>query len=127
MTVAFDILQPRSGEGLSFYLHATGGEWYFRVGPVRDPDQPRFWRLMIEPCAAPTAVEPRSRYEPFLAPALIPRDQLSELLSAIKEKPMVWLEESENRELSDWLDAVASQPVPKKHVPEALRKPQKAS
>lgn len=126
MMVTFDTLQPRSGEGLSFYLHAVGGEWYFRIGPVRDPDQPRFWRLMVEPCSAPTAVEARSRYEPFLAAALIPRDQLSELLTTIKDKPMEWLEEVENRDLAEWLGAVTAQQVPKRIVPEALRKPQKA-
>ncbi|MGN6032588.1 MAG: hypothetical protein ACTHQE_13100 [Thermomicrobiales bacterium] len=126
MTLSFDILQPRTGEGLSFYLRSIGGEWFFRVGPVRDPDQPRFWRLMVEPCSAPTSVEPRSRYEPFLAPALIPRDQLSEHLSAIKDKPMDWLGQAENRELADWLGAVTAQAVPKRTVPEALRKPQKS-
>ncbi|MGC4193122.1 MAG: hypothetical protein QM589_18400 [Thermomicrobiales bacterium] len=126
MTLAFDVLRPRTGEGLSFYLHVIGGEWYFRIGPVRDPDQPRFWRLMVEPCSAPTAVEPRSRYEPFIASALIPRDQLSDLLNAIKDEPMAWLESAENRELADWLSAVTAQQVPRKMVPEALRKPQKS-
>jgi hypothetical protein len=82
---------------------------------------------MVEPCVAPTAVEPRSRYEPFLAPAMIPREALVDRLHAIKEKPMAWLQEAENRALADWLDAVTAQPVPKASVPEALRKPQKAS
>lgn len=127
MTLSFDILQPRSGEGLSFYLRAIGNEWYFRVGPVRDPDQPRFWRLMVEPCSAPTAVEPRSRYEPFLAPALIPREQLADRLSAIKNAPMAWLEAAENRELAEWLVAVTAQAVPRRTVPEAVRKLQKSA
>jgi hypothetical protein len=127
MTIVFATLQPRSGEGLSFYLHAAGGEWYFRVGPVRDPEQPRFWRLMVEPCAAPTAVEPRSRYEPFLAPTMMSRDQLLDRLRAIKEAPMHWLQEVENRELAEWLTVITSEPLPKKQVPEALRKPQKGS
>ena len=58
---------------------------------------------------------------------MIPREALVDRLHAIKEKPMAWLQEAENRALADWLDAVTAQPVPKASVPEALRKPQKAS
>ena len=58
---------------------------------------------------------------------MMSRDQLLERLSVIKEAPMRWLQEIENHELAEWLTAITSQPLPKKQVPEALRKPQKES
>jgi hypothetical protein len=114
MTLTFESLQPREREGMSFYLRLIGGDWYFRVNPIRAPEQPRLWRLLVEACDSPSLIQPELRYAPFLTSGIIDRSDLTGRLAEIREKPMVWVRQKENRDLLRWLEAVAATPVPKK-------------
>lgn len=108
MSHTFEAITPRTQEGMSFYLHALGSGWYFRVGPVRDPMQPRLWRLLLDPCTAPNDTDTRGHYEPRLAVLVMERGDVSARLQKVQERPMAWLGEHDNRALLRWMEQISS-------------------
>jgi hypothetical protein len=87
----FEIVRSREAEGLSLYLRPVEGGWTFRVFPVRDPLQSRFWCLQVEPCASASAIARTSPYDPFFVAPAMTRDQMMEMLTLVKTETATWL------------------------------------
>jgi hypothetical protein len=98
---ALEVIEPRKPEGLGFYLKARATGRLFRVEPVRNPDQPRFWCLCIYRCERPRVLDPTER--PWLSGRNLTRDELPELLNTIRTDIDAWLDQESCRKLRRWL------------------------
>jgi hypothetical protein len=96
-----DVIEPRNPEGLGFYLKARATGRLFRVEPVRNPDQPRFWCLCIYRCERPRVVDQTER--PWLSARNLTREELPELLDTIRTDVDAWLDQASCRDLRRWL------------------------
>ncbi|HYI24114.1 MAG TPA: hypothetical protein VD767_01785 [Thermomicrobiales bacterium] len=117
VAVEFEVARSREAEGLNLYLRVVGGDWHFRVAPIRDPSQARFWCLVLEPCAEPSVNAQSTPYPPFLACPGLTRDRMLALLAEIRQEPMVWIRDPGNRAMMEWLRAIAGMPVPVRPQP----------
>jgi hypothetical protein len=112
MAEVFDIVEPRTPEGLVLYLRARESQRLFRVAPVRDPDQPRLWCFRVDWCARPGPIGGAGdRAELCVAARGMTREQLMEALQLLRESPEAWLGESRQRDLRRWLQAKSVAPV----------------
>lgn len=110
MAESFEVANLRVPEGLALYLKANPSNWFFRVAPVRDPAQPRFWCLFVEQCSRIGSLD--DVYERFVGPRGMSRQELIDTLNAIRAAPERWLSYAENRELSSWLHDACGAPRP---------------
>ena len=110
MAESFEIADLRVPEGLALYLRASPSNWFFRFAPVRDPAQPRFWRLFIEQCTR--IGELGGSYDQFVGPKGMSRQELLDTLSEIRSAPESWLSGVDQRELSSWLHHACGSPRP---------------
>jgi len=113
----FEVAKSREAEGLIVYLKSSHGGWTFRIVPVRDPGQPRFWCLRVEPCAQASAIAPTSSIAPYYTGAGMSRDVLMQTLDAIKTETAAWLGEAHQRAFRRWLLAVSAKPLPVEFEP----------
>ena len=84
-----DVIAPRAPEGLSIVLKPHHGARLYRIVPVRDPNQPRFWCLIVLRCNRSGAVE--AGEEPWIISRGLNRDQLTAVLFDIHYYFIVWL------------------------------------
>lgn len=113
----FEVAKSREAEGLIVYLKSSHGGWTFRIVPVRDPGQPRFWCLRVEPCAQASAIAPTSSIAPYYTGAGMSRDVLMQTLESIKTETSAWLGEAHQRSFRRWLLAVSAKPLPVEFEP----------
>lgn len=50
--MAVEVVELRGSGGLGLFLRVGGDQRLYRVAPVRDPRQPRFWCLAVFECSA---------------------------------------------------------------------------
>lgn len=108
----FDVVKSREAEGLILYLKCPQSMWVFRVVPVRDDAQPRFWCLRIEPCAEASPIAAPSPQSPFYSAPAMTRDELLETLTTLRTEASTWLDEPGQRNLLAWMRQVVSNPIP---------------
>jgi hypothetical protein len=112
-----DVVRSQEAEGLNLYLRVIGGAWHVRVAPIRDPTQSRFWCLVLEPCAEPSVNSLQTLHPPFLACPGLTRDRMLALLAQIRQEPMDWIRDPENRTMLGWLQGIAEMPAPVRPQP----------
>jgi hypothetical protein len=83
------VLKPRHGARL------------YRIVPVRDPEQPRFWCLIVLRCSRAGAVE--AHEDPWVIGTGLTREQLPHVLAEIQGDLDAWLEDETRQELRAWL------------------------
>lgn len=110
MEAALEVIDPRNPEGLGFYLKARVSGRLFRVEPIRDPRQPRFWSICIYHCARPRVADPTDR--PWLGQGGLTRDELPVALQTIRADVDAWLAQDSCKELRRWLLTEAPPTVP---------------
>ena len=98
---AVTIVAPRTPEGLSIVLKPHHGSRLYRVVPVRDPEQPRFWCLIVLRCSRAGAVEPDEA--PWVICGGLTRDQLPLMLAEIQTDVTGWLADGSRQALRAWL------------------------
>jgi hypothetical protein len=96
-----DVVIPRAPEGLSLVLKPHHGARLYRVLPVRDPNQPRFWCLVVLRCSKMGAVEDGEA--PWIIADGLTRDRLPAALAEIQADITAWLARESNQRLRDWL------------------------
>jgi hypothetical protein len=104
-----EIVAPRAPEGLSIVLKPHHGARLYRIVPVRDPNQPRFWCLIVIRCNRSGAVEPGE--EPWTISSGLTRDELPDALSQIQANLDSWLEDEDRLALKAWLLEVLPDPL----------------
>jgi hypothetical protein len=96
-----DVVVPRAPEGLSLVLKPKHGARLYRIVPVRDPDQPRFWCMIVLRCSRSGAIEDGE--QPWVIGSGLTREQLPQILAEIQADLNAWLDAPERHELRDWL------------------------
>jgi hypothetical protein len=96
-----DVVVPRAPEGLSLVLKPHHGSRLYRIVPVRDPNQPRFWCLIVLRCSRAGAVE--AGEEPWVIGSGLTREQLPQMLAEIQGDLNAWLDDEKRHELRAWL------------------------
>lgn len=96
-----EVVVPRAPEGLSLVLKPSHGARLYRILPVRDPNQPRFWCLVVLRCSRAGAVE--GDEEPWVIASGLTREQLPQFLAEIQGDVAAWLGRDERRALRAWL------------------------
>lgn len=100
---AIDVIASRTPEGIGFSFKVRGTGRLYRVEPVRDPDQPRYWRFRIFRCLPGGRADPAER--PWLGGPGLGRDGLAEAASTIREDVAGWLGQQDHGELKRWVFA----------------------
>lgn len=96
-----DVVAPRAPEGLSLVLKPHHGARLYKIVPVRDPNQPRFWCLIVLRCTRSGAVEENE--DPWIIADSLTRDRLPAALSDIQNNLSDWLADDRHQALRGWL------------------------
>lgn len=104
-----DVVVPRAPEGLSLVLKPKHGARLYRIVPVRDPEQPRFWCLIVLRCSRSGAVE--ATEAPWVIGNGLTREQLPLILAEIQHDLHGWLEDEQRHDLREWLLQLLPDPL----------------
>lgn len=114
--LTFEVVRARQPEGLSHYLRAVDRQWLFRVSPHRDPNQVRFWCLLVEPVGTPSVTASHIATSTLVVSFGMTRTAMLAELERIRDEPMTWLEEPDRAELWAWMSRVSDLPLPEPRV-----------
>jgi hypothetical protein len=94
-----------------FTMKTVANEFLHRVLPLRDPDQPRFWCVVVVRCTA-GGLPDRSQL-PWVGRRGMQREELSETMGAIRADVSAWLAQPEQTELRAWvlIPGIAAAPI----------------
>jgi hypothetical protein len=109
IAIAVDVVAPRAPEGLSLVLKPRHGSRLYRIVPVRDPEQPRFWCLIVLRCSRGGAVEEHE--DPWMIANGLTRDLLPKVLAEIQADVTTWLDQENRHSLRDWILQVLPDPL----------------
>lgn len=109
-----------------FTMKTEANELLHRVLPLRDPDQPRFWCVVVVRCT-PGGLPDRTQ-PPWVGRRGLRREELSETMEAIRANLSAWLAHPEQTALREWVlvpEIAAAPIVPpgKRSSPERLAPP----
>jgi hypothetical protein len=110
------VIELRGSGGLGVFLRVDDDQRLFRVAPVRDPNQPRFWCLAVFECSS--CGIPVTGSAIWAGAWGSAHHELSGLLDAIKDDVGAWLAEQQCARLRELL----LQPRPPLPVPRAARR-----
>jgi hypothetical protein len=80
-----------------------------RVLPLRDPDQPRFWCVVVVRCT-PGGL-PDQSVPVWIGQRGLRRDELSETMEAIRADLSAWLAEAAQAQLREWVLTPGAEPA----------------
>ena len=107
------VIELRGNGGLGVFLRVGDDQRLYRVAPVRDPNQPRFWCLAAFECSScGIPVSGSAIWAGWWGSSQI---ELPKLLDAIKEDAGAWLENEQCAKLR----AILQQPRPPLQMPVA--------
>lgn len=115
------VIELRGAGGLGLFLRVGDDQRLFRVAPVRDPHQPRFWCLAAFECSS--CGIPVTGTAIWAGAWGSAHHELAGLLDAIKEDATAWLAEEECAKLR----ALLMQPRPPLPLPVARTPRQEAN
>ena len=96
----------RGALALRIKIVASGAR--FVIMPHRDPEQPRWWCVVVATCAAGGLIDPAAAG--VIVQRQLGRDELTESLAAIRTNLDAWLAEPSRQLLTEWL--LTSPPAP---------------
>ena len=99
--VEVEVVGSSTPEGVGFLIKASASGCLFRVAPVRDPRQPRFWSVRVHRCTRAGVADPREM--PWMGPGGMTREELPEAFAAIRADVGAWLAQPDCRQLRSWL------------------------
>jgi hypothetical protein len=103
-----EIIETRHPGPHAFLLKARGSGQFYQVAPARDPQQPRFWCVVVYRCSPGGLADTTER--PWVGPGGITRENLPLAMAEIRADVGAWLAEEPCRELRSWLLAPAAAP-----------------
>jgi hypothetical protein len=106
-----EVVVERHPTAYGFTVRARANGQLHRIIPLRDPQQPRFWCVVIFRCS-PAGI-PDEDGQVWIGPRGLQRDELKETLGAIRADPSAWLADGTHHALRAWmLDPNATAPPP---------------
>jgi hypothetical protein len=112
-TSAVAVIVEHHKDAYGFTMKTVANGLLHRVLPLRDPDQPRFWCVVVVRCA-PGGLPDRAEGA-WIGPRGLRRDELAETMAAIRADLAAWLAEDAQVRLREWVlaaPAAAVAPVP---------------
>jgi hypothetical protein len=104
-----EVVVERDASAYGFTVRARANGRLHRIMPVRDPQQPRFWCVVIYRCS-PSGI-PDADGQVWIGPRGLERDALKETLATIRADPAAWLAEPVRHTLRAWMiDPTATAP-----------------
>jgi hypothetical protein len=109
-----EVVEERNADAYGFTVKVLANGLLYRILPVRDPHQPRFWCVVVFRCS-PGGV-PDASEQPWVGLGGLRREELKETMSAIRANPSSWLAETAHGQLRDWMLAgtPVADPAPKR-------------
>lgn len=98
---AIGICPLKSENRNSITIHVRASNAYFRVQPVRDPQQPRMWCVSVRQCSAGGVVD-ENGLGWIDRPGTV-QAKLAEVIDVIREDVGSWMTHSTRRDLCRWL------------------------
>ena len=118
------VIELRGAGGLGLFLRVGDEQRLFRLAPVRDPKQPRFWCLAAFECSS--CGIPVTGTAVWAGAWGSARHDLTEILEAIKDDAEAWLAATERAALRTLLMQVRP-PLPLPVARTARRETERAS
>lgn len=122
---AIEVVPERDAHVYGFTIKTAVNPFLYRVTPLRDPSQPRFWCVVVFRCAAGGL--PDRTELPWISKRQLKREDLAAAMQAIRDDPAAWLADAGHAELREWiltptsaLDAVDAPGVARKASPSTL-------
>jgi hypothetical protein len=104
-----EVVAERGATGFGFIVRARANDRLHRIIPLRDPQQPRFWCVVIFRCSS--AGVPDADGPVWIGPRGLERGALKETLTAMQADPAAWLAEPAQHALRTWMvDPAATAP-----------------
>lgn len=108
MSAAIEVMPAKAAGRLAIDLKVTATGSLFRIAPVRDPQEPRYWCIAVRKCVSGGMIDASE-------PAWIDRpghpwDDIAGMIEEIRDDVLGWLETTERRQLRAWL--MSSTPAP---------------
>jgi hypothetical protein len=100
---AVAIVAEHSPGAFGFTMKTVANGFLHRVLPLRDPDQPRFWCVVVVRCT-PGGLPDRSQ-PPWIGRRGLRREELPETMGAIRADLPEWLAQSAQASLRAWVMA----------------------
>jgi hypothetical protein len=104
-TSDLEVVEERDAAAYGFMVRARANGLLHRILPLRDPQQPRFWCVVVFRCS-PGGVPDESE-RPWVGPGGLKREALKDTMGAIRADPSTWLAEPAHRALRAWMLAPA--------------------
>lgn len=104
-----EIVADRDPEGYGFMMKTAASGVVHRVLPLRDPDQPRFWCVVVVRCSPgglPDRTEPA-----WIGRRGLRREELAETMQAIRADLSAWLAEDTQALLRERMLASVAEPT----------------
>jgi hypothetical protein len=105
-----EVVEERNADAYGFTVKVLANGLLHRILPVRDPHQPRFWCVVVFRCS-PGGV-PDASEQPWVGPGGLRREELKDIMSAIRANPSSWLAETAHGQLRDWMLAPGAAEAP---------------
>jgi hypothetical protein len=106
----------------TFRIKVTESGALFLVLPRRDPAQPRFWCVVVIKCAPGGLVDPSEGG--WLGKQGLRREELGEIMTAIRENVNGWLAEPSQERLLAWVRTTQATPAGNDTLSDHQRGPQ---
>ena len=97
---AFEILERHQPGAYGFSVRVAATGRLYRITPARDPQEPRFWGVVVYRCT-PGGL-PDAGERPWLGRAGLRRDELAGVMTAIREDVEGWLAAMPSPALAQW-------------------------
>lgn len=108
VSTAIEILPAKGASKLTIDLKVTATGALFRIAPVRDPQEPRFWCVAVRKCVTGGMVDAS---EPtWVDRPGHPWAELGGMIDAIRDDVCGWLDTTDRRALRVWLLTAAPTP-----------------
>lgn len=108
-TSAVAVIVEHHKDAYGFTMKTPANGLLHRVLPLRDPDQPRFWCVVVVRCA-PGGLPDRSE-RAWIGPRGLRREELAETMSNIRADLAAWLAEDAQARLREWVLAAPAAAV----------------
>jgi hypothetical protein len=107
--IEVEVVEERNADAYGFTVKVLANGLLHRILPLRDPDQPRFWCVVVFRCSPGGIPDPSE--QPWVGLAGLRREELKETMSAIRADPSSWLAKTAHGQLRDWMLAPGPAPA----------------
>ena len=106
---AIEVVDERDAQAYGFTIKTRANGLLHRILPLRDPHQPRFWCVVVYRCGPGGLAD--ATEQPWIGQRGLRREDLKEIMGAIRADPASWLAEEAHGQLREWLNTPGEAPM----------------